>query len=135
MRYKRRNPSKATREAHQRWAVEADARMRREEAEAREALGRSRFTWKGNTTHGESRGTRFLQAVDDLNEGEKRELLKYIKIGKASVSLDMPPNASPYAKYGAHSAFNSLSDHFADYWKTRNTFDEWVEATPGGWDE
>ena len=134
MRYRRNPPSKATREAHRKWAVEADAKMRREEAAAVEALGQSRFTWKGNTTHGESRGTRFLQAVDDLSEGEKRELLKYIKIGKASVSLDMPPHASPYAKYGAHSAFAGLSDYFSDYWKTRNAFDAWVEATPGGWD-
>lgn len=135
MRYKKNPPSRAAREAYAASAREATARLRREEADERSALGQSRFTWKGNTTNGESRGTRFLQAVDDLNEGEKRELLKYIKIGKASVSLDMPPHASPYAKYGAHSAFNGLSDYFSDYWKVRNTFDNWVEATPGKWEE
>lgn len=124
-------PSRAAREAHQKWAAAANAKARQEEAEAHEALGRSRFTWRGYGT----RGTRFLQAIDDLVGEEKRELLKYIKIGPASVSLDMPPNASADAKYGAHAAFSGLGDHFTDYWKARNTFDNWVSATPGGWDE
>ena len=125
-----RNPpvaKKAIRAAVQAGAEAANARLRAEEAAARQALGASTFTWKGSTAHGEARGSRFLDHADPC-------LRPYLKTTPTGVALKMPPFAPPEAKYAAHSVFNSLSDYFTDWWKARNAFDSWVEATPEGWD-
>lgn len=126
----RANPrvtQKALRAAHAAGAAAADARMRAEEAAEERALGASTFTWRGSTAHGEARGTRFLQCVDDAR------LKPYLRQKGDTVTLTMPPNADPNAKYAAHAAFGLMGEYFPDAWKMRNKFDAWVQATPEGW--